>query len=86
MELGWGEGEEEEGWGMGQEQGTQTGPGSMVGEWEWGRQRGKQSRKARLEGAGSRGKHSSSLTFEQRVSAINASFFFFFLATLHVGS
>lgn len=32
MELGWGEGEEEEGWGMGQEQGTQTGPGSVV----WG--------------------------------------------------
>ena len=52
--------------------------GVWCGEWEWGRQRGKQSQKARLEGAGSRGKHSSSLTFEQRVSAISASFFFFF--------
>ena len=50
--------------------------GVWCGEWEWGRQRGKQSRKARLEGAGSRGKHSSSLTFEQRVSAITVFSFF----------
>ena len=45
MELGWAEGEEEEGWGMGQEQGTQTGPGSVV----WGMGMGETAREAKPE-------------------------------------
>ena len=76
MELGWGEGEEEEGWGMGQEQGTQTGPGSVV----WGMGMRETVREAKLESHIRRSwepwKHSSSLTFEQRVSAITVFSFF----------
>ena len=77
MELGWGEGEEEEGWGIGQAtRGYRQDLGVWCGEWEWGRHQGKQSWKARLEGAGGCGKHSNYLTFEQRVSAITVFSFF----------
>ena len=65
MELGWGEGEEEEGWGIGQAtRGYRQDLGVQCGEWEWGRHQGKQGWKARLEGAGSCGKHSNYLTIE----------------------